>query len=81
MDILKIIGIGFCSLIVSVILKEYKNTPRGGYFYGENGLTIVKAIFFPETGNLYNLVKTFDNFPESSFSSPRVVWRYEEIYG
>ena len=51
------------------------------YFYGENGLTIVKAIFFPETGNLYNLVKTFDNFPESGFSSPRVVWRYEEIYG
>ena len=49
------------------------------YYYGENGFTEVGAVFFPETGNLYNLVKSFDSYPENGFSSPRVIWCKEQL--
>ena len=39
MDILKIIGIGFCGLVISGILKEYKN-----YIIGMNPSNAVERV-------------------------------------
>ena len=49
------------------------------YYYGENGYTEVKAVFFPETGNLYNLVNSYDSYPENGVASPSVIWRKEQF--
>lgn len=49
------------------------------YLNGGEEYSTVKAVFFTETGNLYNMVKTFEKLPEEGFAAPRVIWRREQL--
>lgn len=44
-----------------------------------NRFAVVQAYYYPESGNLYNLVKTYDYFPETAFA-PRVLCKTPEDY-
>ena len=49
------------------------------YFNVEDGYAVAKAVFFPETGNLYNLVIELEGFPENGLCSPRVIWNEDQL--
>lgn len=49
------------------------------YYKGIESFAMSAAVFFPETGNLYNLVNSFEKFPENGLIKPSVIWRREQF--
>lgn len=65
MDILKIIGIGFCSLIVSVILKEYKK--EYAIYSMLIGGAIIICLSLETISKITNFIKQFSKTYNNTF--------------
>ena len=48
------------------------------YTYCDPGMVFCYAYYYPETGNLYNVVKIFDEMPEGSLTFPRMLLEHKE---
>ena len=48
------------------------------YTYSDPGVVFCYAYYYPETGNLYNLVKIFDKHPTGGLTFPRMLLEHKE---
>lgn len=48
------------------------------YTYCDPGMVFCYAFYYPETGNLYNLVKVFEEYPTGSLTFPRMLLEHKE---
>ena len=51
------------------------------YTYGDPGMAVCRAIYYPESGNLYNIVKVFDSHPMLMTVPRMLLERREDLEG